>query len=86
MEQHIIMGIHITDRIKHVSAVQALLTEYGCYIKTRLGLHEASKQVCSTNGLVILELIDDAAMAEEFAGKLSALEGVEVQKMVFDHA
>lgn len=85
MEQHIIMGIHITDRINHVSQVQALLSEYGCYIKTRLGLHEASRQVCSPNGLIILELIDDAAMAEEFAGKLSALEGVEVQKMVFDH-
>lgn len=85
MEQHIIMGVHITDRTKHVGRVQSLLTEYGCYIKTRLGLHEASKKVCSPNGLIVLELIDDAVMAEEFAGKLSALEGVEVQKMIFDH-
>ena len=85
MEQHIILGVHITDRTKHVGGVQSLLTEYGCYIKTRLGLHEASKQVCSPNGLVLLELIDDAVMAEEFSGKLAALEGVEVQKMIFDH-
>ena len=85
MDTHIILGIHITDRIKHIAQVQSLLSEYGCYIKTRLGLHEASKQVCSPNGLIILELVDDPVMAEDFKGKLVALEGVEVQKMVFDH-
>jgi hypothetical protein len=85
MDKHIIIGIHITDRIRHVSEVQTLLTEYGCSIKTRLGLHEASKQECSPNGLIILELIDDTEKAEEFATKLSSVEGVEVQKMIFDH-
>jgi len=35
-DDHIILGVHITDRIKHVSSVQQALTEYGCYIKTRL--------------------------------------------------
>lgn len=85
MDKHIILGVHITDRIKHVSEVQTQLTEFGCSIKTRLGLHEASKQECSPNGLIILEFIDDTAKADEFAGKLSAIEGVEVQKMVFDH-
>ena len=85
MEQHIILGVHIADRTRHVGEVQSLLSEYGCYIKTRLGLHEASKQVCSPNGLIILELIDDPVMADEFSGKLAALEGGEVQKMVFDH-
>ena len=85
MERHIIVGVHITDRTKHVGQVQALFTEYGCYIKTRLGLHEASQQVCSPNGLILLELIDNAAVVDEFSGRLSALEGVDVQKMVFDH-
>ena len=45
MEDHIILGVHITDRIKHVSEVQTLFTQFGCYIKTRLGLHEASQNV-----------------------------------------
>ena len=85
MDKHIILGVHITDRIKHVAAVQALLTDYGCSIKTRIGLHEASTKECSPNGLIILELVDDTAGADEFAGKLSSIEGVEVQKMVFDH-
>ena len=39
LSQHIILGVHITDRIGHVDPVQHLLTEYGCSIRTRLGLH-----------------------------------------------
>jgi hypothetical protein len=29
LEKHIIVGVHITDRIEHVSRVQELFTEYG---------------------------------------------------------
>jgi hypothetical protein len=86
MTQHIILGVHITDRIHHIHAVQGLLTEYGCSIRTRLGLHEAEKKFCSPNGLLILEMIDDSATAQELANKLSAIEGVEVQTMVFKHS
>ena len=84
-EKHIIMGVHITDRMQHVSQVQAILTEYGCLIKTRLGLHETSQEGCSPNGLLLLELLDDDAQAEAFAAALSQIEGVEVQQMVFRH-
>ncbi len=84
-KDHIILGVHITDRIKHVKSVQELLTEYGCNIKTRIGLHEVDGKSCSMNGLVILELIGQAAKCRQLADKLNALEGVEVQQMVFDH-
>lgn len=40
-EKHIILVIHLTDRIKHVDSMQKAFSEYGCYIKTRLGLHNA---------------------------------------------
>ncbi|MBN1817604.1 MAG: hypothetical protein JW828_09590 [Sedimentisphaerales bacterium] len=85
MRKHIILGVHITDRIHHVDPVQHLLTEYGCSIKTRLGLHEADAAFCSPNGLILLEMVDDAARADELAGRLNAIEGVEVKKMTFDH-
>ena len=85
MENHIILGVHITDRIDHVSHVQNLLTEYGCSIRTRLGLHETSKDFCSPNGLLILEMIDDKQKTDELAGKLNAIEGVEAKQMIFDH-
>ncbi|MBN1124234.1 MAG: hypothetical protein JXA82_04440 [Sedimentisphaerales bacterium] len=85
MQNHIILGVHITDRIHHVDTVQHLLTEYGCSIKTRLGLHETDAAFCSPNGLILLEMVDDTAKADELVGRLNAIEGVEAKKMVFNH-
>jgi hypothetical protein len=84
MEDHIILGVHINDRFRHVSLVQNLFTEYGCNIKTRLGLHEV-ENVCSPNGLVLLELVGERARCDELERKLTAVDGVDVKKMVFPH-
>ena len=43
MDKHIIVGVHITERAKHAGEVQKVFTEFGCQIRTRLGLHEANK-------------------------------------------
>jgi hypothetical protein len=85
MDKHIILAIHITQRVRHVPDVQARLTEYGCHIKTRLGLHEVNKEYCSPNGLLILEMAGEEAKALELEQKLAAIEGVEVKKVVFVH-
>lgn len=84
MEKHVIFGIHITNRLKKASEVQALFSQYGCNIKTRLGLHEV-ENVCSPNGLVLLEMHGEDSVCNELAGKLAAIEGIEVQKMIFTH-
>ena len=84
-ERHIILAIHVTDRIHSVKNLQNLFTEYGCFIKTRIGLHETSENYCSTNGLIILELLGDLDKANEFEAKLTAIEGIEAQKTVFEH-
>ena len=84
MEKHAILGIHVTDRVKHAVEVQNLLTQYGCNIRTRLGLHEA-ESVCSPKGLILLEMCGDDAVCDELAEKLVAIEGVEVKTMVFAH-
>ena len=85
MKKHLIFGVHITNRVKHVPEVQKVLTEFGCSIKTRLGLHEATAKVCSPNGLILLEMVADDKAASQMAKKLRAIEGIEVQKMVFAH-
>ena len=64
--------------------VQQVFTEFGCYIKTRLGLHEASDGVCSPNGLILLELVGDPAKHKELVKKLGTLQGIEVKEMIFD--
>jgi ACT domain-containing protein len=83
--RHLIVGIHITDRVLHVPKVQDLFTEYGCSIKTRLGLHETSDQSCSPNGLILLEMAGPESPVEELIRKLKAIEGVDVQTMIFEH-
>lgn len=84
MEKHIILGVHITDRLKKAAEVQKLLSEYGCNIKTRLGLHEVHN-ACSPSGLLLLEMYGDDTICFELADKLAAIEGIEVQRMVFAH-
>jgi len=84
MGKRVIVGIHIRQRTGSVPEVQRILTEYGCVIRTRLGLHEVADGTCSPSGLLILETRGDEAMIAEMQSKLGALDGVEVKEMVFD--
>jgi hypothetical protein len=72
--------------MKNAGALQQALSEYGCYIKTRLGLHEASEDFCSANGIIILEMIDSKDKVGELTAKLDAMDGLTVKTVVFDHA
>ncbi len=83
MNRIIILGVRITDRVKDAVVIQDLLTKYGCSIRTRLGLHEVVEEHCSTNGLIILELTGAPDEAAKLETSLLAIEGVEVQKMIF---
>ncbi len=82
-DQHIILGIHISDRLKNAVDVQKVFTEYGCNIKTRIGLHDTSENVCSPSGVVLIEFFGTEDEASAMKAKLSAVDGVQVQKMVF---
>jgi hypothetical protein len=84
-DEHIILGIHITDRLKNAVGVQKVFTEYGCNIKTRVGLHDVNADVCSPSGVVLIEFFGSDAEAQGMMTQLDAVEGVHVQKMVFGH-
>lgn len=79
----VILGIEIGNREEDAVKVQSLLTEYGCSIKTRLGMHEAGN-LCSSMGLIILEFAfgsEEKAFALE--SELQKLDAVKVRKMEF---
>ena len=76
-----ILGVHVAQRTKHTAKVQKILTEYGCSIRTRIGLHDAFEGVCSPNGLILLEMVSQTA---ELTAALAKLPGVTVKKMVFE--
>ena len=66
-------------------SVQGVLAEYGDNIKTRLGLHNVHQGYCSPSGLLLVEFAGDQGRADAFSKRLSAVPGVEVKRMVFDH-
>jgi hypothetical protein len=84
-EDHVILGIHITNRVRHASEVQKVLTEYGCNIKTRLGLHEVADNYCAGEGVVLLEIIGGHDIRQAMVSKLKQIEGIDAKEMVFSH-
>jgi hypothetical protein len=78
-----ILGIHLTDRVNKVSDVQAVLTKFGCTIKTRLGLHEVVNDFCSRSGIILLELTGYREDYFKLENELLKIDGLEVKKMVF---
>ena len=79
--KHTIFGVHISQRTENVPAVQALLTKYGCSIRTRLGIHDADSSSCSPSGLLLVDVFGPEA--EEFFAELSQQKGVDLQRMDF---
>lgn len=80
---YVVIGIHISDRMTNASSVQEILTEYGCNIKTRLGLHDASEDSCAPGGLMLLQITGGEDKADEIIHRLSLLKSIKAKKMVF---
>jgi len=57
---------------------QAILTEYGSYIQTRLGTLDPN---CAECGIIILQLQCSDDIAQIIAQKLEAIEGILVSLM-----
>ncbi|MDR1925172.1 MAG: hypothetical protein LBQ66_12445 [Planctomycetaceae bacterium] len=83
MSKRIIIGVNVTSFAENSGEVQAVLREYGCSIRTRLGLHGASDEVCEPNGLILIEFIGGEQKAGEMTEKLTKLKGIEVKQMSF---
>ncbi len=80
----IIMGISLAQRHETAKEVQELLTKYGCFIKTRLGVHGASEDSCSEQGLILLEFLNNSDKeAYNLEKELSLASSVVVKKMEF---
>ena len=84
-DDHIILGIRVTNRLKNAVDVQKVFTEYGCNIKTRIGLHDVDANVCSPSGVVLVEFFGGVDEAAAMMARLNEVEGVHVQQMVFGH-
>ncbi|MFC2096222.1 hypothetical protein ACFLQ3_00815 [Bacteroidota bacterium] len=84
MTEKRIIGINVLDRIKEAGRTQKVLSKYATSIKTRLGFHELSEDICSRNGFVILELTGKISNWDSLENELNEIGGINVQKMSFD--
>lgn len=78
-----ILGINVINRMQVATHVQKVLTNYGCSIKTRLGLNESDEDNNGIGGLIILELTGEVSEWLKLENELLVLDGVEVSKMDF---
>lgn len=78
-----IIGIKVQNRIESATEVQEVLTKFGCYIKTRIGLHNVDCGTCSPFGIILIEIIDHSK-AIEIQKELLEISDIELQEMIFE--
>lgn len=79
-----IMAILQENRVETAPKVQDILTEFGCYIRVRLGLHDAAIDQCTNTGLILLQLCGQDIPVKDMEAKLQAIPNVKVKAMSLD--
>jgi hypothetical protein len=77
--QKTVLVMLMRHRRESALKVQKLLTDFGCIVKTRLGIHDGVSDKCSDTGLIILELFGKAKDKATLAAKLNKVPGVKVK-------
>ncbi|TYQ15658.1 UNVERIFIED_CONTAM: hypothetical protein Cloal_2139 [Acetivibrio alkalicellulosi] len=80
MTEYNIMAVLINHRSNKAPNVQEVLTKHGCSIRMRLGLHETGN-VCSEEGLVLLQVTGSKEEVCSLENDLNAMEGVKAKTM-----
>ncbi len=84
-QKTMVLGILVIDRIKEAGKTQKVLTKHAGVIRTRLGFHELSEDICSRVGTILLVLQGDPQKWEKLEKDLGEIGGIEIQKMKFDY-
>lgn len=79
-----IMAIIQDNRVETAVKVQDVLTKYGCYIRVRLGLHDAAVCSCTNSGIILLQLCGEDVPVNQMEQELRQIPDVKVKYMVLD--
>jgi len=74
-----ILLVLVGERMKSAVKIQEILTESGCFIKTRLGIHDGMPDKCTQRGLIVLELVGSLKEKRKLAKKLDSLYSVKTK-------
>ncbi|WP_246105465.1 hypothetical protein [Sporomusa termitida] len=64
--------------------MQDILTNYGCHIRVRLGLHDADRDQCTNSGIILLQMCADQKVIAEFEQALNRVPHVKTKYMTLN--
>jgi hypothetical protein len=76
-----IMAVLVEQRTAQAPRLQEVLTEHGCLVRMRLGLHETTADYCSEEGLILLHVCGTSEEIGQLAADLDALAGVRTKTL-----
>lgn len=79
-----ILAILQENRVETATKVQEILTQNGCNIRFRLGLHDAGLETCSNSGLILLQICGEQTEAEKLLHALQTVPHVKAKLMSLD--
>jgi ribose 5-phosphate isomerase len=85
MSKGTLIAVRVEDRGNSAVRVQQVLTDFGCSINVRLGLHDqGDDNVCSPCGTMILQLSCGSEDAKKIVKELNGIVGVKSQFIDLD--
>ena len=78
MEKTVLLVL-LNDRKKTAITFQKILTDWGCMVKTRLGIHDGVLNKCSNSGLVILDIVGQKKKLNEMTRKMNLVKGIKAK-------
>ena len=76
MSSYYVIGIRMDNRVSNALKLQEVLTKNGCKIRARLGLHEASDDMCANDGLIELKTCGEKEVVEQLVYYFINLMGI----------
>lgn len=83
MAKYNVMTLLVNNREDNAPKLQEELTSSGCIIKTRLGLpgFNGVENICSNEGLIILELVGDDKQIYDLEASLNKINGISAKNI-----
>lgn len=78
MEKTVLLVL-LNNRKQTAITFQKILTDWGCMVKTRLGIHDGVLNKCSNSGLVILDIVGQKKKLNEMTRKLNLVKGIKAK-------
>ncbi|QOR36110.1 hypothetical protein IMX26_04655 [Clostridium sp. 'deep sea'] len=78
-----VMCILVKNRTKDAPQLQSILTNHGCIIKTRVGMHEVAN--CAEDGLIMLHLSGKKEAIDDLEKSINSLSEIRARTMLLDY-